>query len=183
MTEINGKLVIAPPSLKGTFWTNSVIFIIEQDKEGTVGLVINKQSDMSIKTFGEYCDCELDHEDQLYVGGPTNTKILTMLHSAEWKCDNTLTLNKDFAISSSDQILEKIAANDLPKKWRLFVGLTTWPAGELEEEIFGDLQDDRCQNWLLATPTHKTVFGEDAKKQWLSAITQASSEFCQQILA
>jgi putative transcriptional regulator len=183
MKKINGKLVIAPPSLKGTFWTNAVIYIIEQDKEGTVGLVINKQSDLSIKTFGEYCDCELSNDDQLYVGGPTNTKVLTMLHSAEWKCDNTLKLNKDFAISSSDEILERIANNDLPEKWRLFVGLTTWPPGQLEAEIDGALDEERCQNWLTATPTYKTVFGEDAKKQWLSAINQASAEFCQQVLA
>lgn len=183
MSELNCKLVIAPPSLKGTFWTNAVIFIIEQDKEGTVGLVINKQSDLSIKTFGEYCDCELDIEDQLYVGGPTNTKVLTMIHSSEWKCDNTLRLNKEFSISSSNQILEKIAENDLPKHWRLFVGLTTWAPGELEEEVFGDLQEDRFQNWLVADPTFKTVFGEDAKKQWLSAINQASVEFCQQLFA
>lgn len=178
MTDLTGKILIAPPTVDEQFWESSVIFVVEQDKNGTVGLVLNKESNMSLEDFGNYCNHELTRPGSVYVGGPSNSKVITMLHSPEWSCNNTLKINNEYAISSSSEILKLIEENKVPKFWKLFVGLATWAPGQLEQEI----NNSSTRAWLIADPTYRIVFGKDTKKQWNAAIKQASSEFVQKLL-
>jgi putative transcriptional regulator len=183
MPGLAGKLLISPPSVKGTFWAKSVIYITEDHYNGTVGVVLNKASKMSLREFGDQCQTNLDVDGNIYVGGPVNTKALTMLHSAEWHCKNTLRINKRFSLSSSDDLLDRIADGDTPYHWRLFVGLSTWVPDQLECEIQGKHPFTHDQSWLIATPEYHTVFGLDGQDQWITAIEQSSLEFAQNMLA
>lgn len=183
MLDIAGKLIIAPPSVRGTFWSKTVIFITEHHYNGTVGVVLNKPSKMSLREFGDQCDIDLDIDGYVYVGGPANVKALTMLHSAEWKCKNTLRINKRFSLSSSDDLLNKLAAGDAPHNWRLFVGLSTWAPDQLECEMQGKHPFTHNQSWLTASPEYHTVFGLDTQDQWVTAIEQSSLEFSKNLLA
>jgi len=183
MTNINGKLLIAPPSVKGTFWAKTVIFITEHHASGSVGVVLNKPSKMPLRTFGEQCDVELDIDGDVYIGGPVNTKALTMLHSSEWSCNNTLRINRKFSLSSSEELLDRLAMGDAPYNWRLFVGLSTWSPDQLECEIIGKHPFRHNQSWLVASPNNQLVFGLDGSDQWTTAIEQSGLEFAQKILA
>ena len=183
MSNYVGKLLIAPPVVKGTFWAKSVIFITEHHHNGTIGVVLNKPSKMTLREFGNQCDIDLDVDGNIYVGGPTNSKALTMLHSSEWRCKNTLRINRKFSLSSSDDLLDRIAMGDTPHNWRLFVGLATWAPDQLTCEIEGKHPFTHKQSWLLATPDNHTVFGLDTTDQWITAVEQSGLEFSQNILA
>lgn len=183
MIDIAGKLLIAPPSVKGTFWSKTVTFITEHHHSGTVGVVLNKPSKMSLREFGEQCDIDLDIDGSVYIGGPVNVKALTMLHSADWKCKNTLRINKRWALSSSDDLLDHLANGNAPHNWRLFVGLATWAPDQLECELQGKHPFNKNQSWLTATPDYHTVFGLDGQDQWITSIEQSGLEFAQNILA
>ena len=123
--ELTGKLLIAPPAVRGTFWANSVVFLTEHLHSGSVGVVINKPAKMSLRDFGDQCNVDLDFDGNVYVGGPSNVKALTLLHSSEWHCNNTLKVNKNYSLSSSEELLERLAMGDTPYYWRLFVGLAS----------------------------------------------------------
>lgn len=183
MDNVTGKILIAPPSVKGTFWSKTVVFITEHHFNGTVGVCLNKPSKMSLREFGRQCEVDLDIDGSVYVGGPVNVKALTMLHSTDWKCKNTLRINKQYSLSSSDDLLDRIAMGDTPHNWRLFVGLCTWEPDQLECEIMGKHPYTRNQSWLLATPSYHLAFGLDQQDQWTTAIEQSSQEFAQKILA
>jgi putative transcriptional regulator len=178
-----GKLIIAPPKVKGTFWTKSVVFISEDSHLGTVGVVLNKPSKMSLRDFGDQCDVDLDYDGNIYVGGPANVKALTMLHSAEWKCSNTLKINKSFSLSSAEELLGRLAIGDAPYYWRLFVGLSTWAPDQLDCEVKGKHPYTLDSSWLIATSNHHLAFGLDTTDQWTAAIEQSSLEFSQNFLA
>lgn len=183
MINQTGRLIIAPPAVKGTFWTKTVVFITEQHFNGTVGVVLNKPSKMTLREFGEQCEVDLDIDGHVYIGGPVNVKALTMLHSSEWKCKNTLRINKKYSLSSSDDLLARISMGDTPHNWRLFVGLSTWAPDQLECELQGKHPLTPSQSWLTATPSYQTVFGQDGQDQWITAIEQSGLEFAQKILA
>jgi putative transcriptional regulator len=180
--NISGKLLIAPPTVRGSFWANTVLFLTEHLPSGSVGVVLNKPSKMSLREFGNQCDIDLDLDGYVYVGGPTNTKALTMLHSSEWYCRNTLRVTKDFSLSSSEELLDRLAMGDTPNYWRLLVGLSSWAPDQLEYEILGKKPYNHNQSWLVATPNTQLVFGLDGKDQWATAIDHASQEFAQNIL-
>jgi putative transcriptional regulator len=181
--DLTGKLLIAPPSVRGTFWQKTLIYLTENHNRGSVGLVLNKRSQMTINEFSRQYSMDIDIPGYVHIGGPVNVKALTMLHTAEWECDNTMKVNDQFALSSSQTLLSNLAMGNAPKQWRLFVGLCGWTAGQLENEIKGVPPYDHNLSWLTATATTDVVFTLDAQTQWAEGIERAGSEFAHSMLA
>lgn len=181
--NLTGKILIAPPNVRGNFWQKTVIFVTEDHARGSMGVVLNKQSKMSIREFGEQCNVDIDLDGFVYVGGPVNVKALTLLHSSEWKTNNTMQVNNEFSISSSHELLHRLAMGDHPKHWRLLVGLCAWAPEQLTNEIKGVPPYNHDFSWLTATPSYTSVFGLDDKDQWTQSIEQSGTEFVQNLLA
>jgi putative transcriptional regulator len=181
--NFTGNLIIAPPSVRGNFWEKSTIFLTEQHNKGAVGLVLNKRSQMTIKEFALQHNVSLDVAGFVHIGGPVNVKAFTMLHSAEWKCSNTMRINDTFSISSSADILTNLAMGNCPARWRLFVGLCGWTPGQLENEIQGNPPFKHNHSWLVATADQDLVFDLDNQSQWTKAIDHSGNEFARSILA
>jgi putative transcriptional regulator len=181
--NLTGKLLIAPPNVRGNFWSKTVIFVTENHARGSMGLVLNKKSKMSIREFSRQCDVECDLEGYVYIGGPVNSKALTLIHSPEWTCGNTMHINNEFSISSSHDLLHRLAMGDCPNYWRLALGLCAWAPEQLENELKGAAPFNHDFSWLLATPNHTNVFALDGQDQWTQSIEQSGSEFVQNLLA
>lgn len=178
-----GNLLIAPPAVKGNFWYKTVIMLTEHHSEGSVGLVLNKRSQMSIADFGEQLGYQIDLPGFVYLGGPVNVKSLSFLHTNDWISKNTLRINNTFSLSSADDILPRLAMGDAPEQWRLFLGMCGWADGQLLGEIKGEAPWHRETSWCLANADLDLVFGSDTKDQWNAAIDRSGLEFAQNILA
>lgn len=176
--DLVGSLLIAPPAIKGSFWYKTVAMVTEHHSQGSVGLVINKRSTLSLKSFGEQLGYELDVPGFVYQGGPVNTKSLTMLHTNDWSCKNTMRVNEQFSISSADDILPRLSMGDTPRRWRLFLGLCGWAPNQLINEI----RDHSSTSWCTATSDIDLVFGSDNKDQWCNALDRSGLEFAQTLL-
>ena len=181
--SLAGTLLIAPPKLKNNFWYKSVIFLTEHHKNGSMGLILNKRSQMSGSEFSEQVGIRLNIPGFIYLGGPVNIKALSMLHSSEWTCSNTMQINKQFAISSAEDLLVRLGDGDAPKHFRLFLGLCGWAPKQLMEELKGTPPRDHSFSWLTASADHESVFENDLKDQWNSAVERSGNEFVQSILA
>ncbi len=180
--NLAGKLLIAPPSVKGNFWQKTVVYLTEHHKASSVGLVLNRKSQMTIKEFSKQANIHLDVPGYMYIGGPVNVKAMTMLHTAEWSCDNTMQINDTFSLSSSIDILSQLAMGNCPKRWRLFVGLCGWGAGQLEREIKGTPPFTHNNSWLISSADTDIVFGYDSQVQWSESVERSGQEFVQNIL-
>jgi putative transcriptional regulator len=178
-----GNLLIAPPSVKGNFWYKTVIMVTENHKDGSVGLVLNKRSQMSISEFGEQLGFELDIPGFVYLGGPVNVKSLSFLHSNDWVSKNTMRINDQFSLSSADDILPRLAMGDMPARWRIFVGMCGWAEGQLINEIKGQHPWKHENSWCIAKADHDLVFESDNKDQWCNALDRSGLEFAQKMLA
>ena len=181
--SLAGTLLIAPPKLKNNFWYKSVIFLTEHHKNGSMGLILNKRSQMSVSEFSEQVGIRLNIPGFIYLGGPVNIKALSMLHSSEWTCSNTMQINKQFAISSAEDLLVRLGDGDAPKHFRLFLGLCGWAPKQLMEELKGTPPRDHSFSWLTASADHESVFENDLKDQWNMAVERSGNEFVQSILA
>lgn len=180
--NLTGKLIIAPPSVKGNFWYKTSILVTEHHGSGSLGLVLNKRSQMTISEFSEQVGFQLDHPGYVYLGGPVNVKALTMLHTVDWYCSNTMRVTDELAISSAEDLLPKLAMGDAPKQWRLFLGLCGWAPGQLEQEIKGTPPFKHETSWLMANPDPNLVFDTDLKEQWTQCVERSGQEFAQSIL-
>lgn len=180
--DIVGNLLIAPPAVKNTFWYKTVIMVTEHHGDGSVGIVLNKRSQMSIKEFGEQLNFDLDIPGFIYLGGPVNVKSLSFLHSNDWVSKNTMRINDEFSLSSADDILPRLAMGDKPKKWRIFLGMCGWSPGQLIGEITGTAPWQKETSWCTVSSSQDLVFESDNKDQWCNALDQSGLEFAQNIL-
>jgi putative transcriptional regulator len=177
-----GNLLIAPPSVKGNFWYKTVILVTEDHANGSLGLVLNKRSQMSVKEFGEQLGVNIDLPGYLYLGGPVNVKAMSLLHTNEWSCNNTMRINEEVSISSSEDILPRLAMGNVPKNWRLFLGVCGWSPKQLIGEIKGDPPWNQNTSWCIAQSDNPLVFEADQTDQWVQALERSGQEFAQNML-
>jgi putative transcriptional regulator len=182
MKNIVGNLLIAPPAVKGNFWYKTVILVTEHHTDGSVGIVLNRRSQMSVVEFGEQLGFKLDLPGFVYLGGPVNVKSLTFLHTNDWTGRNTMRVNKYFSISSAEDILPRLAMGDVPAHWRIFLGMCGWSPNQLLGEIKGTAPWTHENSWCLASSDLNAVFGSDNKDQWSNALDRSGLEFAQSIL-
>lgn len=177
-----GNLLIAPPAVKGNFWYKTVLMITEHHREGSVGIVLNRRSQMSLVEFGEQLGFKLDLPGYVYLGGPVNVKSLSFLHTNDWVSKNTMQINNELSLSSADDILPRLAMGDTPERWRLFLGVCGWSPKQLVSEIKGSPPFSHETSWCTANSDLDLVFGSDNKDQWCNALDRSGQEFAQNIL-
>lgn len=180
--DIIGNLLIAPPSVKGNFWYKTVILVTEHHDNGSMGLVLNKRSQMTVNEFAQQLGFHMDVPGFLYLGGPINVKNLSFLHTPEWRCNNTMQINQDICVSSAEEILPRLALGDRPKQWRMFLGVCGWSPNQLLSEIKGLPPFDQSVSWCTAKGDLEMIFGADLKDQWMQTLERSGQEFAQNIL-
>lgn len=178
-----GNLLIAPPAVKGNFWYKTVVLVTEDHSSGSMGLVLNKRSNMTLVEFGEQLNIPITTPGYVYLGGPVNVKSLSFLHSNDWRCSNTMRINKFLSMSSSEDILPRLAVGDTPNFWRVFLGVCGWGPGQLQSEIKGIPPFAQNNSWCTAKSDIPLVFDTDLKEQWVQSLERSGQEFAQTILS
>jgi putative transcriptional regulator len=177
-----GNLLIAPPAVKNSFWNKTVIMVTEHHEQGSLGLVLNRKSELTLNEFGHQLGFNIDLPGHVHIGGPVNVKNLSFLHTNEWVSTNTMLVNETFSISSAEDILPRMSAKDLPKQWRLFLGLCGWGPGQLDGELLGIPPWKKETSWCTVNGSLELVFESDHHDQWCTALDQSGLEFAQNII-
>jgi putative transcriptional regulator len=180
--NVLGNLLIAPPTVKNNFWHKTVILITEHNIQSSTGVVLNKKSELTLKDFGQQLGYNINYPGHVYIGGPVNPKSLCFLHSSEWLSSNTMRINNQFSLSSAEDILPRLSIGDVPRQWRLFLGMAGWGPGQLLGEIKGTPPWTHQNSWCLTTANYDNVFGHDGNDQWCRALDLSAQEFAQNIL-
>jgi putative transcriptional regulator len=177
-----GNLLIAPPAVKNNFWHKTVVLVTEHHANGSLGLVLNKRSELSVRDFGKQLGVDLDMPGFLYIGGPINVQSLSFLHSTEWSSKNTMQLGQHFRISSAEDIIPRLVMGDRPARGRLFLGMCGWAPNQLIDEMRGKPPRSHKDSWCLATADLDIVFNSDDKEQWCNAVDRSGQEFAKNLL-
>lgn len=179
----SGTILIAPPSVQHNLWGGSVILLTDTERENSVGLIINKDSRMSIPEFGNRLNYDLDHiPGMLHIGGPERQTSFSVLHSSEWSCKNTFKINDYFSISSNDDILKRFQEGDEPEQWRMFLGMCVWPTAKLKKQISGELTGKTNINWCTSSCDLELIFETELEDIWDNALERCSLEFAQNFM-
>lgn len=157
--------LIAMPSLRGDFFTKSVIYIYEHSEDtGAVGFMINKPLSATLGNVMEHLDISVK-DDAIYdlpvfSGGPMGPDQGFVIHDhlelAESDDDTVITL------STSREILQEIANKKGPEHAMVILGYASWEPGQLEKEI-------QHNDWLLAPIQKSIVFETPIPQRWSAA--------------
>ena len=113
-----GCLLVSEPLLTDSYFQRSVIFLIEHNAEGTMGLVLNKPSGLVLNRLVEGLE-ELT-EIPVFCGGPMSVEVGKGLY-----------IGGDF-----DVIVSYLrSGNNIEHNIKFFIGYSGWSSGQLSEEI------------------------------------------------
>ncbi len=137
--NLTGHLLIAMPGMTDPFFSKSVTFICTHNRDGAMGVMINRPTDLSYETLFEKIKVELAQnelaDNTVLYGGPVQPERGFVLHEHSGEWDSTLSIAENTALTTSKDILESVAIGTGPKKMLLALGYAGWTAGQLEQEI------------------------------------------------
>jgi len=157
MKSLKGHFLIAAPSLLDPNFVQAIVLMVQHDKHGALGLVLNRPLDTTIRQAWEQVKGEpCRREDSLYHGGPCQG-VLMAVHTQEEVSQIEILPGLHFS-TEADKIEHLVDQEDQPV--RFFVGYAGWGPGQLEKEM-------RSGSWLTAPATVEQVFSGD-DRQWLT---------------
>ena len=163
LTDVQGQFLIAMPGLTDELFDTSLVFILEHSDEGAVGLIINKNLDISINEVLSQIDdsYHLDNHPQYALqGGPVSNSRGFVLHTKAGKqWQHQVQLAKNLYLTTSADILEALAKGEDIGQFQLALGYSGWSAGQLEEEIAAHswVNVDADQDILFNIPPEKRI--------------------------
>ena len=161
--SLAGRLLVAKQRLRDPNFVQTVIFMLEHDKRGAMGFVINRPlgavpADKLLDKMGVEGG-ESGTEIPVHYGGPVEPGRGFVLHTQDLVLDTTRVLAQDFALTTDTEILRNIAGGNAPKGFRFVLGYSGWAPGQLENEIArGDWFDVHADSAL--------VFDRDSEAIW-----------------
>ncbi|HEX5470344.1 MAG TPA: YqgE/AlgH family protein [Lacipirellulaceae bacterium] len=148
--SLAGYFLVASRYLRDPNFVQSVVLMIHHDREGAMGVVINRPSDKTIREVWEMIGNDpCEREDLIYVGGPVPGPLLA-LHSVETMSDHEV-LPGLYVSTHRDALDRIVRKTDL--RLRLCSGNAGWGSGQLEGEL-------EAGGWLFTRATVDDVFAD-----------------------
>ena len=173
IASLTGQLLIASPDIGDPRFAHTVILMVKHDKDGALGITINRPvGEKSIASL-----LEAQGEDvsdikgtlRIFAGGPVQPELGFVVHSAEYKRDETLAVDGRVAMTASRQILRDIGHNRGPEKTLFALGYAGWGPGQLEGEL-------ARHDWFTAPEEPKLIFDDDRANLWEDAMARRTRE-------
>jgi putative transcriptional regulator len=168
-----GRFLVAAPSMPDKNFQKSVVFICKHDEDGALGIIVNnKVEDLPLAQVYKQLGIEVSPaaaERAVLFGGPVDTARGLVLHSADYKREETLLIEGGMALTASLEILKDMAGGRGPKEAWLALGHSGWQPGQLDFEM----QDNA---WLVVDGDAALVFDTDFAAKWQRALDRLGSK-------
>ena len=152
-TCLKHQFLLAMPNQAEGYFGHTVTYICEHNKDGAMGLMINRPMDLALSSLLEQMGMGQDVEDSIRVmeGGPVNNERGFILHSDDEQYEASLALGNGLMLTTARLVLEAIGAGRGPKNYLVTLGYSGWDAGQLEEEMSENA-------WLSCPATNEVLF-------------------------
>ena len=148
-------------------FSKSLIYICEHDKEGAMGLIINKPmiSENAADIIQQTGLAKIKPRPDIYFGGPVNLEMGLFLHEPSYNIEGTLSISKSVSLTSNKQIVADLKRGKGPGEYRFSFGYAGWGKGQIEREIENG-------DWLLMPADDKFIFSIPNSDKWQKAASK-----------
>ena len=151
-----GSILIAQPFWQDERYQRSVILILDHDREGSTGIILNKQSNFCIHDALP----ELEIGLPLYYGGPFNVETILYVHNNQSLPESIHLGNELFCEGNYEYLQEMIRNKQMNlRKIKFYSGTVRWNEGQLEAEIAE-------RKWWTSELTAQDFFASEAEELW-----------------
>ena len=163
-SSLRGTLLVAGPQMAGSFFAETVILVVQNTPDGSLGVTVNRPTDLTVDDvlpdeFGAPA-----RGYTVYAGGPVGLRRLSIL------------VRSDDGRSDLDQILPHVAftlsaplfdavlargpdAGDV----HVIAGVAGWDSGQLEHEIANG-------DWYIVPANEDLIFSDKPADLWQQLI-------------
>ncbi len=164
MKALAPGFLIAMPQLQDSNFHKSVVLMVEHGPEGSMGLVINREADVTYEDLAS--DQEFDVPPQrakkhIYVGGPVEPFRGFVLHDSPRVAEKAEVLPGLYLSVTSDSLVPLLA--DPEVNVRFCLGYSGWGAGQIEAEL-------ATGSWLFTEASAQTVLLIEPEQIWEQTI-------------
>jgi putative transcriptional regulator len=169
--SLAGRLLVAAESMGDPRFQNTVIYMVEHNADGALGLIVNRPfGTMPLARLFEHFELEahgVAREIEVYYGGPVAPQRGFLLHSAEVVMEGSIVVGEGVAMTSEAEMLYKIARGEGPERSLFALGYSGWGPSQLESELArGD--------WFTIPFDPDLVFTPDPARSWKRAAARRS---------
>jgi putative transcriptional regulator len=165
-----GKLLVAARDLSDPSFAESVVLLIQCDRQGAVGLMINHRTREPISRVIQNLDTGKHGADPIYIGGPVEMGAIFGLFRSQKKPEEAAAILSEVYLVSSKPLLEKtLATGSGPNDLRLYLGYCGWAAGQLENEV-------RRGGWWIFQANVGAIFDPNPGSVWSRLIARTERE-------
>ncbi|AEC16713.1 hypothetical protein JP28_07595 [Gallibacterium anatis] len=165
---LQNQFLVAMPDLDDPFFQRSVVYICEDNEQGSMGLVINQPTDLSLAEMM----AKMNHlmptepkypEKMIFAGGPVNIEQGFVLHTVTDKNYRySFAINDDLMLTTSSDILLSLNSDAAPKEYFIALGCALWQPEQLAEEI-------KNNDWLTVPADYDILFKLPFDQRWQAA--------------
>ena len=150
-TYLKHQFLLAMPSQADSYFGNTVTYLCEHNKDGAMGLMINRPMDLALSSLLEQMGMGQQVDDHIRVleGGPVSNERGFILHSDDEQYEASLPLGNGLMLTTARHVLEAIGQGKGPKNYLVTLGYSGWGAGQLEDEM--------AENAWLSCPSSNEV--------------------------
>lgn len=158
-----GSLLVASPMLGDPNFTRTVIYILEHRGQGTVGVVLNRPSEVALlDVLPQWWDLA-SAPRTLFVGGPVDTHAALCLAEAAPGTRPRGWTEVSGPIGLTDLDTDPGALGGQLAQIRVFAGYAGWDSGQLADEITEGA-------WLVVAGRPGDVFADPGVNLWRSVL-------------
>ncbi|MBT8232259.1 MAG: YqgE/AlgH family protein [Saprospiraceae bacterium] len=167
-----GKVLIAEPFMTESTFSRTVIGICDHDeKEGTVGFILNKPIKVKIQEI--IPDITTEESFKVGYGGPVATDTIHYIHNVGELLDESLPVTRGVYWSGNFEKLKFLINSGLVKhdNIRFYIGYSGWSEGQLLDELISS------KSWMVSDLDPNYVFKTKPRKLWEQVLKHKGDTF------
>ncbi|WP_178862117.1 YqgE/AlgH family protein [Thiomicrorhabdus cannonii] len=166
--SLEHHFLIAMPSLDDSWFEKTVIYMVEDNEYGSMGLVLNLPHELTLSQLLEHFELHVEQglhylENTVLMGGPVDMERGFILHTPPGQWKSSMPLQDNLAMTVSEDLLKAFAEGTGPEKFKVCLGFAGWKPGQLAQEI----QDN---SWLTIPYNQSLLFDTPIETTWEVAL-------------
>ncbi len=165
-----GDLLISEPYLPDPNFERTVILICDQDENGTVGFVLNKEAQVGLADVMNDFD---GSNISLFVGGPVQQDTLHFIHrSTDLEKESNGISKGIFWGGDYDKVTSMLNTQELDEsEIKFFIGYSGWSQGQLLDEM-------KQKSWIVFRASSLDfIFEKPAEELWKHVLREKGGKF------
>jgi putative transcriptional regulator len=159
-----GVLLVASPSLDDPNFRQAVVLVVEHGPEGTVGLILNRSTNVLLSHALPDLTVLKGTSYQLFAGGPVEPTGLLLLFRLKEPPADARSVFDGVYVGGTPKVLERIITQAKPTEtFRAFAGFAGWAPGQLKYEMLQGA-------WAILPPDSIGIFDNNPATFWQDCI-------------